>query len=168
MANRTAWTAGNGAGYTFSTLFAATDLTSLPSGSSVMSSNGAITNQTAQDMLMDVSYSFTVASITPAAGSGFTLYIAYLNQDGTTYGSGEISTAGSGGAITRAPTILQFIPLPVQITSAATVFVGNFTGFQIAPGSFLPILFNNLGETLSATNGNNIVKYRTYNVNLNN
>jgi hypothetical protein len=38
----------------------------------------------------------------------------------------------------------------------------------IPPGSFRFALYNNSGAALSATAGNCIVKYRTYNVNLNN
>lgn len=167
MANRTAWTAGNGVGFTWTTLINGSDLTSLASGSSVLSSVAAIANQTNLDTFMDVGIEMTVGSATPSAGANFALYVMYLNEDGTIYGGGEYASTGSGGAITRAPAGFP-VNFPIQSTVATTLMAGIVTGIPIYPGSFVCALYNGTGVALSATAGNNVVKYRTYNINLNN
>ncbi len=44
MASRTAWTAGNGVGLTWTNCFASADLTSMVSGNTVLSSATAVAN----------------------------------------------------------------------------------------------------------------------------
>src|SRR5215831_17187160 len=100
MANRTAWSAGNGAGFSWATAINGSDLVSLANGSTVLSSVADIANQTALDLYADISVRITVASATPPAGSFLALYLAALLDDGATYGDGSMT---SGGTITRAP-----------------------------------------------------------------
>jgi hypothetical protein len=100
MANRTAWTAGNGVGFTWTTAINQADLASLANGSTVLSSVADITNQAALDIYADISVRMTVASATPPAGAYFGIYLVGLLDDGTTYGDGTLT---SGSTITRAP-----------------------------------------------------------------
>jgi hypothetical protein len=165
MANRTAWTAGNGVGLAWATALNGTDMVSLANGSTVLSSVADIANGTNLDIYADLSVRMTVASATPPSGSFFGLYLCALLDDGATYGDGSLT---SGGTITRA---LPFAPvgaLPLESAAAATLLAGFLQGIVIPPGSFRFALYNNSGGALSSTAGNCIVKYRTYNLNLNN
>jgi len=167
MANRTAWTAGNGAGLTWASAFTGTDLVSLASGSTIMSNITPVANGTSLDIYCDVSIQLSgITSATPAAGSYIGLYLFPLQQDGATY-DGYLTPGGS--AITRAPAYGLVGALSIE-TAVATTFVnGTITGIVIPPGTFAFALYNGfLTEALSATNTNNVVKYRTYNMNLNN
>jgi hypothetical protein len=163
MASKTSWAEGAGVGFTWTTLINGSDMASLASGSAVLSSVADIANQTNLDMFMDVSVQLTIASATPSAGATIALYLAYLQADGTTYGSGEMASAGT---ITRAPAMVP-ITRQIQSTAATTLMSADFIGIQIAPGSFRVAIYNGTGLSFSATNGNNVVKYRTYNINLN-
>jgi hypothetical protein len=169
VAARTAWTAGNGAGYTWTTFFNSADLASLANGSAVMSSVTAIANQGSQDMFMDVSVSLAIASTTLTAGANFALYLYYLNQDGTTYGDNSFS-AGTGSTHTVTATNLGVLSVGtfnfgLQTTTTLTGFLG---GLQILPGTFVGVLANNLLPSTALSSGTQTVKYRTYNLNLNN
>lgn len=164
MANRTAWTAGNGVGLTWATAINGSDMASLANGSTVLSSVADIANGTNLDIYADLSVRMTVASATPPAGSFLGLYLCALLDDGATYGDGSLT---SGSTITRA---LPFAPagvVPLENAAAATLLAGFVQGIIIPPGSFRFALNNNSGAALSGTAGNCIVKYRTYNLNLN-
>jgi hypothetical protein len=165
MANRTAWTAGNGEGFSWGTAINGSDLASLANGSTVLSSVADIANQTGLDLYADVSVRMTVASATPPAGAFLALYLAALLDDGATYGDGSLA---SGGTITRAPPYAPAGIVPLESAAATTLLAGFVQGILIPPGSFRFALYNNSGAALSATAGNCIVKYRTYNLNLNN
>lgn len=165
MANRTQWTAGNGAGLTWSTAINGSDLVSLASGSTVLSSVADIANSTALDLYCDLSVRLTVGSTTPAAGSFIALHLAALLDDGATYGAGSMI---SGSTITYAPPFAPVAVLPLESSVATTLFAGFAQGILIPPGAFRFALYNGSGVALSATAGNNIVKYRSYNLNLNN
>ena len=164
MANRTAWTAGNGAGFTWTTAINASDLISLANGSTVLSSVADIANQTSLDIYADLSVRMTVTSATPPAGAWFGLYLAALLDDGATYGDGSLT---SGSTITRAPPWSPVGSIPLETAAAATVLAGFVQGIVIPPGSFRFALYNGSGAPLSSTAGNCIVMYRTYNQNLN-
>ena len=166
-AGRSAWTAGNGVGYTWTAAMGATDISAGPlaNGSTVLSSAADITNQTAQDQFMDVNVEFTVGSASPPAGSYIGVYLVPLNSDGTTYGTGEMT---SGSTITRAPANGQVCSIGIESAVATTFFSGTCIGVILPPGSFRLAIFNMSGAALSSTGGNNVVKYRTYNINLNN
>lgn len=165
-ANRTAWTAGNGAGLTWTAMFASADLTSLATGKAVLSSATAIANQTNLDQWADASVEITITSSTPSAGAYIGLWIAYLGEDGTTYGDGQLT---AGTAATYTPPWQPAAILPIQTVNAATLMVGvNVAPIPLLPKSFAWVLYNNTGVTFSATSSNNVAKFQTENVNLNN
>ena len=170
MANREIWGAGLGVGFTWTTAINGADMASLASGSTVLSSVTDITNQTALDLFADISVRMTLASTTFQAGANVASWLAALLDDGSTYGDGSMT---SGGTVTRN---LPYGPIglvTVQSAVATTVVAGFVQGVLIPPGSFRLALGNNLvnnsgtGVALSATGGNNVVKYRTYVLNLN-
>jgi hypothetical protein len=165
MANRTAWTAGNGVGLTWTTAINGSDLASLASGSTVLSSVADIANGTNLDMYAMVGVELTVGSTTPAAGSYIGIYLMPLNEDGSTYGTGEMS---SGGTISRAPATGLVGTIALETAGATTLFAGVIPKIELPPCSFRFALYNSSGVSLSATAGNCVVKYQTYNINLNN
>lgn len=167
MASRTAWTAGNGVGLTWTAAFTGTDLDSLASGSTIMSNETPIANGTNLDVYCDISVQLAgITSATPAAGSYIGIYLLPLQADGSTY-DGYLTPGGS--AITRAPAYGLVGTIPIETAAATTVVNGTLTGIVLPPGTFAFALYNGfLTEALSATNTNNVVKYRTYNLNLNN
>jgi hypothetical protein len=166
MASRTAWTAGNGVGFTWTTAINGSDLASLAHGSTVLSSVADIANQTNLDIYADLSVRMTIGSATPSAGDYLGIYLAALLDDGATYGDGSMA---SGGTITRAPPYAPVGTIPLESAAATTVLAGFIQGIIIPPGSFRFALYNGTASlALSSTAGNCIVKYRTYNMQLNN
>jgi hypothetical protein len=163
MANRTAWTAGNGQGYTWGTLINSADMASMTNGQSTLSSVADITNQTAQDMWMDISYALVISSSTIAAGANFSFWLYALNQDGTHYGDNQL-TAGTPASIT--PAFAPAASVGIPAVASTTNMYGYAQGILIPPGSFRFAMQNNCGFALTA--GTQTVKYRTYNLNLNN
>ena len=163
MVSRTAWTAGNGVGYTWTALLSSGDMASMATANTVLSGAGDITNQSAQDIFMDISYALAISSNTIAAGANFAFWLYALNQDGTHYGDNQL-TAGSPAALTPAFPPCAVVGIPAVATTT------NMYGFAqqiiIPPGTFRVAMQNNSGFTL--TSGTQTVKYRTYNLNLNN
>ncbi len=164
MTSQLAWVAGAGVGFTWTTAINGSDLTSLASGSSALSSVADITNQTALDLYADVSVRLSTGSATPAAGAFLGLYLVPLLDDGVTYGDGELT---SGGTMARAYPFPPAGTIALESAAATTLLAGFVQGIVIPPGSFRFALYNGSGIGLSATAGNNIVKYRTYRLNLN-
>lgn len=163
-AGRTAWTAGNGVGYTWSALFNGTDFTGAqPTTGQCLLSTLTITNQTAQDQLMDVSVLQSIASSTIVAGANFTIWLAILEADGSTYGDGKL-TAGTAG--TPCPVWSPVAVIPLYAAATQTSLVGSAMGIVIPPGSFRVVMQNNSGFTLTVTT--QTWDYRTYNINVNN
>lgn len=162
MTSRTAWVAGNGVGFTWSTLVNSADLASMATANTVLSSVSDITNQTALDLYMDVSLRCAIASSTTIAGANFALWLFALLDDGTTYGDGQF-TAGTAAA--KTPTFAPAAIFPLVAAATQTTLVGYAQGIIIPPGSFRAAVQNNSGFTLTA--GTQTVKYRTYNTNLN-
>lgn len=163
MTARTAWTAGNGVGLTWTTGINSADLVSMPNGSAVVSSVADIANGTNLDMFMDLSVSMLIASSTIAAGANLAFWLYLLNQDGTTYGDGQFT---NGTQAAKTPTFAPCAILPLVAAAAQTALIGNAAQIIIPPGSFRLALQNNSGFTLTAAT--QAVKYRTYNLNLNN
>jgi hypothetical protein len=163
MSSRTAWTAGNGVGFTWTTLINSADLASMINGSSVVSSVADIANQTNLDMFMDISFSCAIASSTIVAGANISFWLFLLNQDGTTYGDGQFT---NGTQAAKTPTFAPCGIFPLVAAAAQTTMVGAINQIIIPPGSFRVAAQNNSGFTLTA--GTQTVKYRTYNINLNN
>lgn len=165
MAGRTAWVAGNGAGYTWTNMFATADLNALANGSSVMSSATAIANQTNQDQFADVSLVIT-NTVTPTAGANIALYIAPLAADGSTYGDGNF-TAGTQKT-TYTPFWMAEQSVQIQSGSSITKMIAYFKGIILPPVSFRWLLLNATGQSFSSTNANNLAQFITYNQNNNN
>lgn len=163
MANRTAWTAGNGQGLTWGTLINSSDMASMTNAQSVLSSVADIANGTNLDIYMDISYLLAISSNTIAAGANFAFWIYALNEDGTHYGDNQL-TAGTAASVTPAfpPCGVAGVPAVASTTN----MYGFIQGIIIPPGSFRVAIQNNCGFTL--TSGTQTVKYRTYNLNLNN
>lgn len=163
MANRTAWTAGNGAGLTWATAINSADMASMATANTVVSSVADIANGTNLDMFMDISASLVIASSTIVAGANLAFWLYALNQDGTTYGDGQFT---NGTAAAKTPTFAPCAAMPLVAAAAQTALIGNALQIMIPPGSFRVAIQNNSGFALTA--GTQTVKYRTYNLNLNN
>ena len=158
MTSRTSWTAGNGVGLTWTAAFGAELGTSMVTGYSVLSSV-TIANGTALDMFMDLSVEAAISSSTIAAGANFALWIMALMEDGSTYGDNSLTTTPA--AVT--PGLFPVATMPLRAASSVTSLYG-FAQVVIPPGSFALGFQNNSGFTFSGTA---TVKYRTYNINLN-
>lgn len=163
MTSRSAWTAGNGVGLTWSTGINSADLASMATGSSVLSSVADIANGTNLDMFMDVSVRCAISSSTIVAGANFALWLFDLLDDAATYGDGQF-VAGAQAALT--PLFPPVATIPLKAAASQTTLVGFANQIIIPPGSFRLAMQNNSGFTL--TSGTQTVKYRTYNINLNN
>jgi hypothetical protein len=165
MAARTAWTAGNGQGLTWGTLINSVDMTAGPlaTANTVLSSVAGIANGTSLDMFMDISAECLIASSTVVVGANLAFWFYDLQEDGSTYGDGKL-TAGTGAAITPVWPPCAVIPLYAAVTQ--TTLIGIAKGIVMPVGTFAVAIQNNSGFTL--TSGTQTVKYRTYNINLNN
>lgn len=164
MTNRTSWTGGLlNSGLAWTAFFNASDLNSLASGNSVLSSVSAIANGTSLDQFFDVSFELTIASNTIAAGANLAMWLFPLLEDGTTYGDGSL-TGGTGAAIT--PGLYPKLIMPLRAATSQTLLYGvNNDPLVMPPGSWLPVLQNNSGFALAASG--NAGKFRSYNLNLN-
>jgi hypothetical protein len=163
MAGRTAWTAGNGAGLTWATAINSADMASMVTGNTVLSTVADIANGGALDQLMDVSVRCAIASNTIVGGANLALWIYMLLDDGSTYGDGQLV---AGTQATKTPVFPSCGNISLVAAAAQTTLVGICTGVIIRPGSFRLALQNNSG--FSFTSGTQTVKYRTYNIQLNN
>ncbi|MFZ1109848.1 MAG: hypothetical protein WAN43_16055 [Rhodomicrobium sp.] len=166
MSNRTSWTAGNGQGLTWGAAFNSSDLASLASGHSVMSSVADIANQTNLDMFADVAIELAIASTTLTAGAVASLYIfdkfgidgsnSYYGDNSLPSGTQEAYLPNYGLAGVCAPTITG---------AAQTVVTLLFKQIIIPPRAFRFAFANSLGVTLGS--GTQYASYVTYNLNLN-
>lgn len=162
MTSKTAWSAGNGVGLTWTTAINSSDIASMQVGRTCLSSVADIANGTNLDQYADISVRCAIASNTVSAGANFAIWIYSLLDDGTTYGDGQF-VAGTPGNLT--PTFTPCAVVPLVGAATQTTLVGCVTGIIIPPGSFRFAIQNNSGFTL--TSGTQTVKYRTYNINLN-
>lgn len=166
MANRTAWTGGNGVGLTWTSIFTAggdqTAATTLASGNSLLSSSTITNGSPTFDIFCDLSIQCTIASGTIAAGATIAVWLYALLADGSTLGDGLLTAGTSTSGHTPA-----FPPCGVlQLFAAATqtLLNGYIQGIVIPPGSFAFTIQNNSGNAFTACT----IKYRTYNTQLNN
>jgi hypothetical protein len=152
------WIAGSGQGLTWGNAFATAGSTeinqsSFLNGDSVLSSI-VVANGSALDIFADLSMS--LASITTVAPNYVGFYIYPLNEDGTSYGDGKLST-----------TLAAVVPEPqywvgnIVIPVGTQVCTGMLQRIVLPPGSFCFAFYNQTGATLATTS--NVVKYRTYN-----
>jgi hypothetical protein len=130
-------------------------------GNSAISNAISIANGTGLDQFMDISIQLAIASSAVAAGANVAIWLAMLQQDGTTYGDG-ILVAGTPAAVTPPWPPIAVIPL---YASTRTSLTGQVNGIIIPPGSFKAILQNNSGFAL--TSGTQSVSFRSYNQQLN-
>lgn len=149
------WVAGSGQGLTWGTAVNGADVNSLANGSSVLSSVADITNGTALDLFAD--FSVSLGSITVAAPSYLGVFLFPLNEDGTTYGDGQLAS-GTGAA--KTPGANYWVGNIIAPNGAAAI-VGAVTRIILPPGSFRFVVQNNLGAALASSG--NTLKYRTYN-----
>lgn len=163
MTSRTAWTAGNGVGLTWTTAINTADMASMATANTVVSSVADIANGTNLDLFMDLSASLVISSSTIVAGANLAFWIYALNQDGTTYGDAQFT---NGTAAAKTPTFAPCTVMPLIAAASQTALIGFSQQILLPPGSFRIAIQNNSGFTLTA--GTQTVKYRTYNFNLNN
>ena len=167
MAGRSAWTAGNGVGLTWTTAINSADMASLPGttagANTVLSSVADIANGTALDQFMDLSAGCLIASSNPLAGANLAFWIYALLDNGTTYGDGQFVP---GTQKIATPTFPPCAVIPLVPVAGQTNLYGFAQGIVIPPGSFRLAIQNNSG--FAFTSGTQTVKYRTYNQNLNN
>jgi hypothetical protein len=152
------WIAGSGQGLTWGGLFGTEINTTIANGNAIKSSV-AVTNGTALDIFMDISY-LAGGTATTAAPNYLGFYLLPLGQDGSTYGDGNWASS-TAVSVTN--------PLPGQnwvgnmtfFAAASTTIAGVITRIILPPGSFKALLYNGSGASLF--NGTNTCKYRTYN-----
>lgn len=142
------WITGSTSGWT-SAFGSVTD--ALASGSAVASSI-AITNGTALDVFADLSVALTSAVFASPLFMGFYLYP--LNQDGTTYGDNNFTSAS-----TLTPPGNYFAG-SIGISTTAGSQTGSLSRVVLPPGTFKFVIQNNGGVTLGS---GNTIQYRTYN-----
>lgn len=110
---------------------------------------------------MDLSFALTLsAPQTIAANAYVEFWLAYLNQDGSTYGDG-LMTPGTAYA-SHTPLWLACASWTDFPAGSQTVLVGLCPGIVLAPGALSIITQQNVGFTL-ATGSSSVVGYRTYN-----
>jgi hypothetical protein len=160
MANIARWVAGASPGLTWTAAFGA-EINSMSAGNCVRSSV-VISNGSSLDLYCDLSFGLSVTT----AASG-TLYATFIllpqNQDGATYGPGNLPTSSPGGALVSGLTSYQ--SYSAIVNNSQTVVQGTISRIVMPPGSFTFVFVNNTGATLGASA--NTVKYRTYSENLN-
>lgn len=139
--------------------FTATDFNSLANGSFVLAAS-AIAQSTNLDDFIEVSFSLVVGGTTTAA-SFLSLYVAPLNQDGSTYGDATATGSGIPGAsywMTNAFTKIGITNGNAIVGSFPRVFIGDLASdFKLG-------IVNNLGVALNASAAA-VAKYLTINTN---
>jgi hypothetical protein len=162
-ANRTEWTAGNGQGLTWGALINSADMASMTSAYTVLSTVAGIANGTNLDQFMDISCKLVIASNTVAAGANISFWLYPLQEDGSTYGDGQL-TAGTPANLTPAWSPIATVPL--YAAAAQTTLWAYAQGIVLPPGTFKIAMQDNSGFNL--TSGTQTCDYRTYNIELNN
>lgn len=146
--------AGNGVGLTWTALTGGNANSMIAADSVIVSSQ--IDNSSNLDQYADVSVS--LGSVTPAAGSPFIgIGLLPLNEDGTTYANGLITTSPSANGIPGENIVGSISAAP----STAGVITGTAREIKLPPGKFVFVLYNGVGVTLASSA--NVVSYRTYN-----
>lgn len=147
-----------GAQGTYTTLMSA-ELNSLVSGNAIQGTS-AVANASNLDLAAE--FSFGGGTAVNATGSPYLgLYLYPLNQDGTTYGDNRFGSSAAG------PPPSNYFRGYCGVGTGTATQVGSFaipgsSIFQIPlpRGTFVPVLYNNLGNTLGT---GNILAYRTTN-----
>lgn len=157
MPNKTGWAAGRlYSGLGWNALFGS-EIATLPNTDTVLSSV-VITNTTPLDQLIDLSMIGTIASSAVVQGSGVTLWLAMLAQDGSTYGDGKITSIPG----TILPPWPSWAFMPVQAATTTSLIV-TIPFLAIPPGSSKLIAQNQVGFAFTAMQ----IYGRSYNQDLN-
>lgn len=147
------WIAGSGQGLTWGSAFGS-EINSLVSGDAVLSSV-SIANATPLDIFADVSL-IAAATATTVAPGFVGLYLYPLNEDGSTYGDGVLTTTP---AAYTPPSCYYVGSIGLQI-AASTYISGMVRGIILPPGTFSFVMLNSAGVNFGSTM---TCKYRTYN-----
>lgn len=146
------WVSGSGQGLTWGSAFG-TEINSLANNKSILSSI-SITNGTALDIFADVSF-VAGGTISVAVPQLLGLYLYPLNEDGSTYGDGQFSTATTG-----VPSAGYWVGNIYMSATGTLTVAGAVTRIVLPPGTFSFVLNNQMGVALASSN---TCKYRTYN-----
>lgn len=158
------WTAGSGQGLTWGAAFGnstATGVSGLANGSAILSTisiNNSSTNSVG-DIFADISISST-AAMAIAAPLYLGIYLFPLNEDGTSYGDGYITSTGAQALVPPSNYFVGSISLPSTVGSTVKSVVGSLSRIVLPPGIFSFCAYNQLGATLSTVFN---IQYRTYN-----
>jgi hypothetical protein len=147
------WTAGNLQGLSWGNAFTASTLNTLASGNAILS-DLTLDNSTTLDMFAD--FSVALGSITVAAPNYLGVYLAPLNQDGSTFGDGRFASAAAG------PPSTTYYVGSIAVPTGAAANEGMVRGIILPPGQFKFLVYNQLGAALVGSGGN-VAKYRSYN-----
>jgi hypothetical protein len=162
MAAITIWQGGRlNSGFTWTNPTFAAGFQTMVNGNTCMGS-ADITNGTSLDQFADLSIRCTIASSTIAAGANITAWIYALLDNGTTYGDGQLASAGTSTAIT--PTFSACAIIPLVAAAAQTTLVGFAQQIVLPPGTFRFAVQNNSGFTFTAAN----CLFRSYNIRVDN
>jgi len=129
-----------------------TEINSLANGKAVLSSID-IDNSTANDMWLNINIQLSIASTTLTAGAICSVYPAWKNQDGTTYGDNQITTTPA----TVSPGMQPALIASPTITTVATTKFAAMGRIPLLQGQILRlILYNGLlpSTALAASPGN--------------
>jgi hypothetical protein len=134
------------------TAAAGTEINSLASGNAVLCSV-AISANTA--IFCDLSFK-AGSTVTTAAPNNLAFYLYKQGQDGSTFGDGRFTGAGSAG-----PPAGNYAVGSMGFAAAAgTTIVGVLTGIILPPGTSAFVVMNNAGIALPSSCA---LYYQTYN-----
>lgn len=152
MTARTAWAAGSLPGTTtgaYTAAFLSADLASLANLSSVMSTT-AFDNTVATigtpDQFMDISFVGAIVSAsTIASGAGLGFWLFCLQEDGSTYGSGRMTSGTQVASTTYAPLSNPLGGITIEPGTTISSIAGCALMLPIPPRAFKLVIQNQTG-----------------------
>jgi hypothetical protein len=147
------WIAGSLAGLSWANAYTASTLNSIANGNAILS-DLALDNSSALDVFCDFSMAF--GSIAVVAPNYVGVYLAPLNQDGTTYGDGRFGSSAAG------PPSTSYYVGSIAVPTGTAANEGMVRGIILPPGQFKFLIYNQMGVALAGA-GANVAKYRSYN-----
>jgi hypothetical protein len=131
-----------------------TELGGLATGNMAIG-NTAVANNTALDILCDISF-VSGAAVTGTGQPYVGIYLYPLNADGSTYGDGQTSGAVVPGS--------NYWVGNISGVAAGQKQTGTLWGVRMPPGVWKPVVYNALGNSLTANStAPNILAFRPYN-----